>query len=175
MAARTRPRGEVTECACTQPRGRADTVMSEEEEGEPVDPKETVDQKCARTVECTKLLIEYEKCAARIDGKGSGHCSGQYMDYIGCIDHCVRASPPLCRVRATTLAFLAPARARPSGRIAHRRRSHSSTSSSDACTARRRRPPAGTPCKRDRARWEVAAGRQSGRVQAGGSQSSTRE
>ena len=134
MAARTRPRGEVTECACTQPRGRADTVMGEEEEGDPVDPKETVDQKCARTVECTKLLIEYEKCAARIDGKGSGHCSGQYMDYIGCIDHCVRASPPPCRVCATTLASLAPARARPSGRIAHRHRSHSSTSSSDACT-----------------------------------------
>jgi len=62
-------------------------AMSDEEE-EVVDPKESVDTKCKATKECAKLLIAYEACSERIDAKGSGQCTGQYLDYVGCVDNC---------------------------------------------------------------------------------------
>ena len=67
--------------------------MADEEE-EPVDPKIAIDAKCAASTACTKLLVEYEACAKRIEAKGQGECSGWYMDYLGCIDACVRPRPP---------------------------------------------------------------------------------
>ena len=44
-------------------------MSDEEEEVETSDPKQSVDEKCANSVECQKRLIEYEKCAERIEGK----------------------------------------------------------------------------------------------------------
>eukprot|EP00326_Haptolina_ericina_P020859 CAMPEP_0181200132 /NCGR_PEP_ID=MMETSP1096-20121128/17584_1 /TAXON_ID=156174 ORGANISM="Chrysochromulina ericina, Strain CCMP281" /NCGR_SAMPLE_ID=MMETSP1096 /ASSEMBLY_ACC=CAM_ASM_000453 /LENGTH=68 /DNA_ID=CAMNT_0023290435 /DNA_START=105 /DNA_END=311 /DNA_ORIENTATION=+ len=55
---------------------------------EPVDPKAGADAKCAATSKCTKLLLEYEACAKRIEKKGHGDCTGQFMDYTGCVDRC---------------------------------------------------------------------------------------
>ena len=70
--------------------------MSDEEEieeEEAPDPKAAVDAKCAQTVECQKKFIEYERCSERIEGKAGAHCTGQYMDYLSCVDHCVRPAP----------------------------------------------------------------------------------
>ena len=61
----------------------------EEDEEEVVDPKLAADEHCAKTDKCARLMVEYEKCSERIEAKGSGHCSGQYMDYIACVDSCV--------------------------------------------------------------------------------------
>ena len=69
-----------------------------DEDEEPVDPKIAIDEKCSKTTACSKAFVEYEACAERIEKKGHGECSGQYMDYLACIDACVRCS--LFRARA---------------------------------------------------------------------------
>lgn len=84
------------------------------DEDDIVDPKPSIDAKCLAQTECAKALVrtqdlsarcvpcipsvcsaarargqvEYERCSARIEAKGSGQCSGQYMDYIKCVDLC---------------------------------------------------------------------------------------
>ena len=69
--------------------------MSDEEEigDEQPDPKTAVDAKCANSMECQKKYIEYERCAERIEGKAGAHCTGVYMDYVHCVDSCVRRAP----------------------------------------------------------------------------------
>ena len=81
-----------------------------------VDPKLSASAKCLATESCAKLLVrggariditviqalqshkhfppqvEYERCSARIEAKGTGQCAGQYMDYIQCVVRS-RASP----------------------------------------------------------------------------------
>ena len=61
-----------------------------DEDEEPVDPKIAIDEKCSKSTACSKAFVEYEACAGRIEKKGHGECSGQYMDYLACIDACVR-------------------------------------------------------------------------------------
>ena len=63
-----------------------------DEDEEPVDPKIAIDEKCSKSTACSKAFVEYEACAERIEKKGHGECSGQYMDYLACIDACVRRS-----------------------------------------------------------------------------------
>ena len=63
-----------------------------DEDEEPVDPKIAIDEKCSKSTACSKAFVEYEACAERIEKKGHGECSGQYMDYLACIDACVRCS-----------------------------------------------------------------------------------
>ena len=70
--------------------GRAIAEVDEDEE--PVDPKIAIDEKCSKSTACSKAFVEYEACAGRIEKKGHGECSGQYMDYLACIDACVRCS-----------------------------------------------------------------------------------
>ena len=55
-----------------------------------MDPKLVADDKCSKTMSCAKLYVEYETCASRIEKKGHGECGPYYMDYLGCIDKCVR-------------------------------------------------------------------------------------
>lgn len=62
--------------------------MADEEEVP--DPKLVADEKCAKTMPCARLYVEYETCASRIEAKGHGECGPYYMDYLGCIDKCVR-------------------------------------------------------------------------------------
>ncbi|KAI5312106.1 hypothetical protein L3X38_041279 [Prunus dulcis] len=40
---------------------------------------------------CVKPLIEYQACVKRVeaDNNGEKHCTGQYFDYISCVDKCV--------------------------------------------------------------------------------------
>ena len=64
----------------------------DDEDEEPVDPKIAIDEKCSKTTACSKAFVEYEACAERIEKKGHGECSGQYMDYLACIDACERCS-----------------------------------------------------------------------------------
>jgi len=52
------------------------------------DVKAIADTKCKESFACKKMLVEYEECAARIEKKGRGECSGYYHDYIGCVDRC---------------------------------------------------------------------------------------
>jgi len=63
--------------------------MSDEEEV--VDPKIKLEEKCASTASCARLMAAYEQCAERIEAKGSGTCTGQYMDYVACIDNCAKS------------------------------------------------------------------------------------
>ena len=64
--------------------------MAEEEDEEEVsDQKPSIEAKCQATTKCARLLVEYKACAERIEAKGEGTCTGQYMDLAGCIDHCV--------------------------------------------------------------------------------------
>ena len=60
------------------------------------DPKTVADATCAKTMTCAKLFAHYEACATRIEAKGHGECTGYYMDFLGCVDRCVRppARPP---------------------------------------------------------------------------------
>ena len=60
-------------------------------EVEAVDPKPEFDKKCHS--HCTKAWDAYKACETRIEEKGAGQCSGQYMDYFKCIDKC--ATKPL--------------------------------------------------------------------------------
>ena len=84
-----------------------------DEDEEPVDPKIAIDEKCSKSTACSKAFVEYEACAGRIEKKGHGECSGQYMDYLACIDACVRRS--FFRARAIFAArnFRAMARSPP--------------------------------------------------------------
>eukprot|EP00308_Calcidiscus_leptoporus_P010458 CAMPEP_0119355830 /NCGR_PEP_ID=MMETSP1334-20130426/4616_1 /TAXON_ID=127549 /ORGANISM="Calcidiscus leptoporus, Strain RCC1130" /LENGTH=76 /DNA_ID=CAMNT_0007369759 /DNA_START=28 /DNA_END=258 /DNA_ORIENTATION=- len=55
-------------------------------EVEDVDTKPAVDAKCHAL--CPKPWAALQKCEARIEEKGSGECSGWYMDYLHCVDKC---------------------------------------------------------------------------------------
>lgn len=55
---------------------------------DPVDPKAACDAHCAATVPCAMLMVKYEECQARIAAKGSGTCTGQFMDFTHCVDAC---------------------------------------------------------------------------------------
>ncbi|XP_004308600.1 PREDICTED: cytochrome b-c1 complex subunit 6-like [Fragaria vesca subsp. vesca] len=56
---------------------------------EDVDQKKYLEDSCQP--KCVKPLIEYQACVKRIEGDDSGykHCTGQYFDYISCVDKCV--------------------------------------------------------------------------------------
>ncbi|KAL1525479.1 hypothetical protein AB1Y20_020335 [Prymnesium parvum] len=54
------------------------------------DPKPDVDRKCAPG--CSAAWEKYQACATRIEEKGSGECSGYYMDYFKCVDKCTAKS-----------------------------------------------------------------------------------
>ncbi|KAJ1627550.1 ubiquinol-cytochrome C reductase hinge domain-containing protein [Pavlovales sp. CCMP2436] len=52
-----------------------------------VDPMPQVEKKCIP--QCSVFWIAYQDCAERIVNKPDGHCTGQYLDYTKCVDHCV--------------------------------------------------------------------------------------
>ncbi|XP_037494404.1 cytochrome b-c1 complex subunit 6-like [Jatropha curcas] len=54
-----------------------------------VDQKKYLEDFCKP--KCVKPLIEYETCIKRIEGEELGlkHCTGQYFDYLYCVDRCV--------------------------------------------------------------------------------------
>lgn len=81
MLTTTAPHAHVQGCA-------RELSMGDEEE--PMDPKLVADEKCSKTMACAKLYVEYEACASRIEKKGHGECAPYYMDYLGCVDRCVR-------------------------------------------------------------------------------------
>ncbi len=64
-------------------------TMSDEEDEEVVDPKMAADEKCSKTAKCATMLAAYEACSERIEAKGRGECTGQYMDFVSCVDVCV--------------------------------------------------------------------------------------
>lgn len=49
--------------------------------------------------QCTAPWADYERCKERIKGsEGAKHCAPYYMDWLGCVDQCVRGPHiPLCR------------------------------------------------------------------------------
>ncbi|GKU90655.1 hypothetical protein SLEP1_g4622 [Rubroshorea leprosula] len=57
-------------------------------DGKVIDPKIYLEESCKP--KCVKSLIEYGGCVKRIDGDdtGSKHCTGQYFDYLSCVDKC---------------------------------------------------------------------------------------
>ncbi|PQP97082.1 cytochrome b-c1 complex subunit 6-like [Prunus yedoensis var. nudiflora] len=54
-----------------------------------VDQKKYLEESCQP--KCVKPLIEYQACVKRVEGDNNGekHCTGQYFDYISCVDKCV--------------------------------------------------------------------------------------
>ncbi|KAK8483232.1 hypothetical protein V6N11_001678 [Hibiscus sabdariffa] len=56
---------------------------------EPVDQKKTLENICQSG--CAKPKHGYEECVKRISGDDTGtkHCTGQYFDYLTCVDKCV--------------------------------------------------------------------------------------
>uniref|UniRef100_A0A2C9U2Q8 Complex III subunit VI n=1 Tax=Manihot esculenta TaxID=3983 RepID=A0A2C9U2Q8_MANES len=52
---------------------------------------------------CVKPLIEYEACMKRIEGDDSGekHCTGQYFDYLFCVDKCHPLNFSFCNAGCT--------------------------------------------------------------------------
>lgn len=55
---------------------------------EAVDVKEALEKKCEPS--CSYFYLAYTDCAKRIEGSSEAHCTGQFLDYTRCIDHCVR-------------------------------------------------------------------------------------
>ncbi|KAB2635194.1 cytochrome b-c1 complex subunit 6-like [Pyrus ussuriensis x Pyrus communis] len=55
-----------------------------------VDQKKYLEESCQP--KCVKPLIEYQACVKRVEGDDTGnkHCTGQYFDYISCVDKCPR-------------------------------------------------------------------------------------
>ncbi|BBH08868.1 Ubiquinol-cytochrome C reductase hinge protein, partial [Prunus dulcis] len=53
-----------------------------------VDQKKYLEESCQP--KCVKPLIEYQACVKRVeaDNNGEKHCTGQYFDYISCVDKC---------------------------------------------------------------------------------------
>lgn len=43
--------------------------------------------------------VAYEMCGERIEAKGHGDCAGYFMDYVKCVDQCVRPASPSPRIR----------------------------------------------------------------------------
>ncbi|KAM1135908.1 hypothetical protein ACFX2B_033677 [Malus domestica] len=60
-----------------------------EADDELVDQKKYLEESCQP--KCVKPLIEYQACVKRVEGDDTGnkHCTGQYFDYISCVDKCV--------------------------------------------------------------------------------------
>ena len=52
------------------------------------DAKDRVENECRP--HCTRAWYEYEECVKRLekDTSGEAHCTGQYLDFWHCIDHC---------------------------------------------------------------------------------------
>ncbi|KAK8597267.1 hypothetical protein V6N12_065739 [Hibiscus sabdariffa] len=61
----------------------------QEADEEPVDQKKTLESVCQSG--CAKPKHGYEECVKRISGDDTGtkHCTGQYFDYLACVDKCV--------------------------------------------------------------------------------------
>jgi len=57
----------------------------EPKEDEAVDMKAAYDAKSHD--HCTKAFAALKECEARIEEKGTGTCTGWYMDYVHCVDH----------------------------------------------------------------------------------------
>ncbi|XP_048226682.1 cytochrome b-c1 complex subunit 6-1, mitochondrial isoform X1 [Ricinus communis] len=65
------------------------SIFSYMADEELVDQKRYLEDSCKP--KCVKPLIEYEACIKRIEGEDPGqkHCTGQYFDYLSCVDRCV--------------------------------------------------------------------------------------
>lgn len=59
------------------------------------DPSPAIEKDCHGS--CLASHAKYEECAQRIEGKPDAHCTGQYLDYLACVDKC---SAGLSRARA---------------------------------------------------------------------------
>ena len=70
----------------TMPEPRYGGIYTPKEPDDPVDPKPAIEKTCEPN--CAGVWATYKKCEVRIEEKGRGECSGFYMDYFKCIDHC---------------------------------------------------------------------------------------
>eukprot|EP01023_Acetabularia_acetabulum_P067082 TRINITY_DN9174_c0_g3_i1.p4 TRINITY_DN9174_c0_g3~~TRINITY_DN9174_c0_g3_i1.p4 ORF type:complete len:106 (-),score=11.24 TRINITY_DN9174_c0_g3_i1:142-459(-) len=50
------------------------------------DPKPMIEKVCG--FRCMDSQAEYLRCKRRIAGKDEGHCTGQYFDFLQCVDKC---------------------------------------------------------------------------------------
>ncbi|TYG76038.1 hypothetical protein ES288_D03G080900v1 [Gossypium darwinii] len=66
-----------------------DALFLVQADEEPVDQKKLLESICQSN--CAKPKNGYEECVKRISGDDTGtmHCTGQYFDYLACVDKCV--------------------------------------------------------------------------------------
>ena len=66
-------------------------LQEEEEEEDPVDPREELDEKCGNTLKCSKLQSVLDECTDRVNSKTSTTetCTQELFDFLHCVDHCV--------------------------------------------------------------------------------------
>jgi len=56
------------------------------------DPKEVLEEKCAKTEKCRPLLEAYQRCAERVEARGEANketCVEELFELQPCIDNCV--------------------------------------------------------------------------------------
>jgi ubiquinol-cytochrome c reductase subunit 6 len=119
------------------------------------DPSPAIEKDCHGS--CLALHAKYEACAERIEGKPDAHCTGQYMDYLACIDKC---SAGVSLARGSGDARAEPA---PQSRRSPRQRN----TPSDSRTPRSQKVCAHPGLERASARCVVAAKSSATRADAG--------
>lgn len=74
--------------------------LQEEEEEDPVDPREELDEKCGDTLKCSKLREVMDECTERVNSKSNTTetCVQELFDFIHCVDHCVSFEPNCCSI-----------------------------------------------------------------------------
>jgi ubiquinol-cytochrome c reductase subunit 6 len=80
------------------------------DDGDPVDPRPAIVASCEATIVCQKLRTAYEACGKRVEAKGSGNCAGQFMDWLGCVDTCVRTHAATLRLPSRPTSLLSISR-----------------------------------------------------------------
>merc|ERR1719402_1140247 len=68
-----------------------DDEEEEEDDEDPVDPLDTLRERCGSMPKCQKFMTDFESCNERVKSKTETEekCSQELLDYFGCMDNCV--------------------------------------------------------------------------------------
>merc|ERR1712059_101894 len=63
----------------------------EEDEEEPVDPLDTLRERCASSIKCQKAMARFEECESRVKSKSNTEekCTEEILDFFHCQDYCM--------------------------------------------------------------------------------------
>merc|ERR1712180_489162 len=68
-----------------------DEEEEEEDEEEPVDPLDTLRERCASSIKCQKAMARFEECESRVKSKSNTEekCTEEILDFFHCQDYCM--------------------------------------------------------------------------------------